>query len=74
MFEIYSKVSCPFCEKAKELLNKKNLEYREYIIGEHVSRDLVLEKFPQIKTVPIILKNGEYIGSYVNLVQFLWEK
>lgn len=70
MFEIYTKPNCEYCVKAKILLNEKNLEFKEYVIGQNIDRETVLKKFPQIKTVPVILKNGEYIGGYQDLTNF----
>jgi glutaredoxin len=40
---IFSKPSCPFCVKAKDLAEKKNLSYRENIIGEHCTKEEMQE-------------------------------
>ena len=57
--QIYTKVNCAYCFKAKELLNSKGIIYNEYIISSgmneqtpsnnqfYVTRDELLEKAPQ---------------------------
>jgi len=68
MIEIYTKRYCDYCSKAKELLNSFYIPYKEYVIGEDISRDWVLENFPHVKTVPIILKDKVIIGGYTDLI------
>jgi glutaredoxin 3 len=80
--EIYTKLNCPYCTKAKELLNDKGIEYHEYLIspgfGEkghknqsYVTRDDLLQKLPTAKTVPQIWLDEQHIGGYTDLVEFL---
>lgn len=75
---IYSKVHCPYCTRAKALLNKLDITYEEHIIGEPGSRVLeenqswatreeLLAKAPDAKTVPQIWVDGEHIGGYTEL-------
>lgn len=73
--EIYTKDMCPYCVKAKELLNKLNIDYVEYKIsagyGEptpapnqfYVTKAALLEKLPTAKTVPQIWIDGRHIGG-----------
>ena len=80
--EIYTKTNCPYCVKAKALFNEKGVEYDEYIIspgfGEadldknqrYVTREALLEKAPNAKTVPQIWLEGNYIGGYTELADF----
>lgn len=76
---IYSKTNCPYCVKAKMLLNQKNIPYQEYVIGvdsnsvlqenQHVTtREKLLELAPNAKTVPQIWLDQTHIGGYDQLV------
>jgi|APGre2960657373_1045057.scaffolds.fasta_scaffold455571_1 glutaredoxin len=67
MYTVYSKENCPACSRAKALLQSRGLEYKEYIIGKDVMREHVLELFPDMKSVPIIIENGELVGGYEQL-------
>lgn len=84
--EIYTKTNCPYCVKAKALFNEKGIDYSEYIIspgfGEadlaenqrYVTREVLLEKAPNAKTVPQIWLEGNYIGGYTELAAFFNRK
>lgn len=65
--EVYSKENCPFCVKAKYLLDAKGLAYTEKKVGVDVTREELLEIAPQARTVPQIVIEGEVIGGYDQL-------
>ena len=71
MVEIYSKDNCPYCDKAKNLLEMKNMEYIEYKLDKDFSRDEILEWFPGVKTFPIITLDKKYIGGYNELYDLI---
>lgn len=81
--EIWTKPNCPYCDKAKTLFKIKGVEYNEKILQltesqsnnlrpnqELVSRDALLEKAPNAKTVPQIWLDNNYIGGYSELAAF----
>ncbi len=60
---MYTTKTCPYCEKARILLRKKNLPYTEIFIDEFPEkRDEMMAK-SQRKTVPQIFINGRSIGG-----------
>lgn len=63
MIEVYTKPGCSYCTKAKTILHNLKLEYNEIVIGTHVNREHVLEKFPNNKQVPIIVVNGSPLSG-----------
>lgn len=67
---VYSKPFCPFCVKAKELLSQQNNLYTEMVIGEDISREEFITLFPNVKTVPFIIIDGEHVGGYDRLVEY----
>jgi glutaredoxin 3 len=69
MIEIYSKTNCPYCTRAKQLLNTMNIPFNEYKLDEDFTREIVLEKFPNAKTYPIVVVDGFHIGGYSQLVE-----
>ena len=59
---VYGKPDCPFCVKAKDILDNKNISYTYIDIAENPSeKEFLLEK--GLKTVPQIFVNGEYHGE-----------
>lgn len=71
MILVYTKDNCPYCVKAKALLKAQNMEYTEVRIGSDITRDEFLETFPNARTVPQIVFNGELVGGYDDLVKLL---
>lgn len=68
--EIYTKTDCNYCVRAKELFKKKNVEYREFILGTDFDKEDLLVKAPYARSVPQIWLDGNYIGGYTELAAF----
>ena len=62
--EIYTKATCPFCIRAKRMLDMKNVEYEEYEISrDEEKRAEMIERSGGARTVPQIFIDGEHIGG-----------
>ena len=62
--EIYTWRFCPFCLRAKALLNEKQVQFTEYSIdGDDGARTKMSERAGGRRTVPQIFINGESIGG-----------
>ncbi|MCB1053556.1 MAG: glutaredoxin 3 [Acidobacteria bacterium] len=60
---IYTTPICPYCIRAKNLLKKKGLEYREINVAfDAEMRNWLVQKTGQ-RTVPQIFFDQEYIGN-----------
>ena len=70
MIEIWSKPSCPYCVKAKNLCEREGYEYKYYMLEEDFSREELFERFPSARTFPQITEHGEYIGGYTEFEQW----
>ncbi len=68
---IYTKPNCPSCIKAKNLLRQNNIQYGETVIGEDIIREDFLSTFPDQKTVPLIIIEGQKVGGFEDLVEWL---
>ena len=71
---IWSKDLCPFCDRAKALLQQKGIQYEERKIGFGWNREQLFEAVPNAKTVPQIFLDGELIGGYDNLKKYFEAK
>ena len=68
--EIYSKDWCPFCAKAKSLLQSKKLDYAEVDITSDPIREMEMIERSGRRTVPQIFIDGEPVGGYDDLASF----
>ncbi|OIQ01180.1 MAG: glutaredoxin 3 [Zetaproteobacteria bacterium CG06_land_8_20_14_3_00_59_53] len=60
--EIYSSSWCPYCVRAKALLQKKGLEFTEYNIEtDPARREEMLERSEGARTVPQIFINDRHV-------------
>ncbi len=71
--KVYSKVKCPYCVKAIELLESKGHEIEKLTVNEDISvddfKEVVYQKTGSVpQTVPQIFINDEYIGGHDDLV------
>ena len=65
---MYSGPMCAFCEAAKRLLVRNNLEFKEIDISSKEGlRDEMIQKANGKRTIPQIFFNNEHIGGYQEL-------
>ena len=65
---MYSGPMCAFCEAAKRLLLRNNLEFKEIDISSQDGlRDEMIQKANGKRTIPQIFFNDEHIGGYQEL-------
>ena len=68
--EIYTWQYCPFCIRAKSLLNKKNIEFTEYKIdGDESAREKMSIRADGRKSLPQIFIDNNGIGGCDDLYQ-----
>ena len=61
--EIWTFKFCPFCVKAKRLLDALNVEYEEIRIPNNDKRMDALEAKTGCDTLPQIFADGEFVGD-----------
>lgn len=70
--EIYTKKNCPYCERAKALLEKKSLNFKEISIDRSDVPDNIKTEMKQRSggrsTFPQIFIDGLHIGGSDDLV------
>ena len=65
---MYSGPMCAFCEAAKRLLVRNNLEFKEIDISSKEGlKDEMIIKANGKRTIPQIFFNSEHIGGYQEL-------
>jgi glutaredoxin len=72
---LYSKDNCGYCVKAKSLLNNLGLTYTEKKIENFLTTEALFEEIgKQVRSMPQIKINGELIGGYNQLIEYLMDK
>lgn len=67
--EIYSKTTCPYCFRAKRLLDSKGLAYEEHVIDYGgPKRDEMIQRSGGRMTVPQIFIGDRHVGGCDDLV------
>lgn len=67
--EIYTTMFCPYCARARALLEKKGVAFTEIDILEQPNRrSEMIERANGGRTVPQIFIDGEHIGGCDDLV------
>jgi glutaredoxin len=80
-FIVFSKPNCPYCDQAKALLKSKDLAFTEVMLdvgqpkeyGNYVTREFLFDQFPDLRTMPLILKDGVRVGGFTELKKLLSE-
>ena len=62
--EMYTKFGCPYCARAKALLDSKGVAYEEYDVTMGGPKKAEMQaRVPGASTVPQILVDGQAIGG-----------
>ena len=62
--EIYTGRTCPFCIRAKQLLDRKGVAYTEYSVdGDEPARDAMAARGNGRRSVPQIFIADQHIGG-----------
>jgi glutaredoxin 3 len=65
---MYSTGWCPFCDRARALLQRKNLTFSEVKVDEDDSqRKIMLERTGGRRTVPQIFIGDRHVGGFDDL-------
>lgn len=73
--ELYTRDSCEFCAKAKDLLKLEQVSYYEYNINRgQATREDVFDRiglpYDAKVTLPVVLIDDEYIGGFDKLAEY----
>jgi len=62
--EIYTTPICPYCVRAKTLLSKKGITYKEIdVAADPAIRDVMTKRAGGRRTVPQIFIGGHHVGG-----------
>ncbi|MNS90678.1 Glutaredoxin-3 [compost metagenome] len=64
---IYTKDPCPYCVRAINFFNEKNISFEEIDLTGNFDEMDRIKNETGWRTMPIIMINGELIGGYTDL-------
>lgn len=64
---LYTKEICPYCVRAKQLFDFKNIPYEEIRIDLMPNQREIMEKLSHRTTVPQIFIGARHVGGYDDL-------
>lgn len=73
---VITQPNCPYCVKAKAILDERGTEYTTLVLGADLAKTMMVDFIEQqtgnqVRTVPQIILDGQYIGGHDDLVAFL---
>tara|TARA_Y200000002_G_scaffold7330_1_gene6149 strand:+ start:363 stop:599 length:237 start_codon:yes stop_codon:yes gene_type:complete len=73
-FTVYTKDSCTYCDKVKQVLKLTESNYVVYNLGQHFDKDSFLEEFGEGSTFPQVVCDGKKLGGCIETIKFLKEE
>ena len=70
-FTVYSKDGCPYCQQILEVLGISELNYVEYKLDEHFSKEAFYEQFGKGATFPQVVLNSENLGGCQESIKYM---
>lgn len=64
---VYTASYCPYCVKAKKLLEEKNVGFEEIDVTDPTTRGEMIQKSGGRKTIPQIFIDGTHVGGFDDL-------
>lgn len=75
IYVVYGKESCPWCVRAKDLLESKGLEYVYKQLGVDYQKEQLMELVPTARTLPqvfvVVGNDFTHIGGFDQLKEEL---
>ncbi len=66
---IFTGPNCSYCQRAKAVLARRNLKYREVDVSVGDGRNEMQRRLPLARSIPQIFIDGEHIGGCEDLEQ-----
>ncbi|MBD2168094.1 glutathione peroxidase [Calothrix membranacea FACHB-236] len=73
LVSLFTKVGCPYCARAKELLHEHGLNYEEIVLGKDITTH-TLKAVTGATTVPQVFIDAQLIGGSEALASYFGEK
>ena len=66
---IYTTSGCFYCDQAKQLCRKANVDYQTKEVGVDITREDFTKLYPHVIGSPFVIIDGNEIGNLVDLAK-----
>ena len=73
-FYVYSKSGCGFCSKLTDFMDKNDIRYETFYLGEDLTVEEFVSKFGYKSTFPQVHVDNQNIGGMKDTVRYLLER
>lgn len=70
---VYSKENCPHCVQVKQVFKLLNLDFVEYKLDEHFTRQNFIDEFGENSTFPRVIIEDQLVGGCHETIAYLRE-
>ena len=67
---IYTSSGCFYCDQAKKLCERANVEYQIKEVGVDISKEDFTKLYPHVTGYPYVIIDGKEIGGLVETAKF----
>lgn len=67
VIEVFTGPNCDYCRRAKAVLTRRNLSFREIDVDNVAGREELRRRLPHARTIPQIFIAGEHVGGCQDL-------
>lgn len=72
--KIYTRPGCKYCTQVKELMQRAGFDYEEINVVTEELRLEFYQKYPDVKSYPYVIIDGEEIGGLVETAKMFIQK
>ncbi len=73
-FTVYSKESCPYCTKIKQVLELSECKHVIYTLDQDFTKEEFYAEFGEWSTFPQVICGDKKLGGCVDTIKFLKEQ
>ena len=66
---IYTTSGCFYCDQAKKLCERANVDYQTQEVGVDITREDFTTSYPHVKAYPYVIIDGKEMGTLVDLAK-----
>jgi len=71
---VYSTSDCLYCSRVKELFERAELDFTNFVVGQDISKEVMAHKFPLAKGFPYVIIDGQALHGLQATAKYLVDR